>query len=177
MPARANPTLPGFDRPRVEPPPERLTRPVSADATLPVVRVGEIPSAEGTQRWLVEGLWGDASVGVIGGAPKCAKTWLGLDLALSVATGSACLGRYGVPERLRSMILPVYGVLTVAGAAVIGLCLQRLILVVRRRRLSPGEAVGRPARRTALIAPAASAAVVAARTRSGGPPPAHRPTR
>jgi hypothetical protein len=72
--------------------------PGSANPTLPVVRVGEIPSAEGTGRWLVEGLWGDASVGVIGGAPKCAKTWLGLDLALSVATGTACLGQYAVPK-------------------------------------------------------------------------------
>src|SRR5207249_1436166 len=44
------------------------------------------------------GLWGEASVGVIGGAPKCAKTWLGLDLALSVATGTACLGQYAVPK-------------------------------------------------------------------------------
>jgi hypothetical protein len=47
---------------------------------------------------LVDGLWGDSSVGVIGGAPKCSKTWLGLDLALSVATGTACLGRYAVPR-------------------------------------------------------------------------------
>ena len=39
-----------------------------------------------------------AVVGVIGGAPKCSKTWLGLDLALSVATGTACLGRYAVPR-------------------------------------------------------------------------------
>ena len=37
-------------------------------------------------------------MGVIGGAPKCSKTWLGLDLALSVSTGTACLGRYAVPE-------------------------------------------------------------------------------
>jgi hypothetical protein len=37
-------------------------------------------------------------VGVIGGAPKCSKTWLGLDLALSVATGTACLGKYAVPD-------------------------------------------------------------------------------
>jgi AAA domain len=65
---------------------------------LPVVRVGEIPSQENAQRWLVEGLWGASSVGVIGGAPKCAKTWLGLDMALSVATGTACLGKYAVPE-------------------------------------------------------------------------------
>ena len=65
---------------------------------LPVVRVDQIPREEHTQRWLVEQLWGDSSVGVIGGAPKCAKTWLGLDLALSVATGTACLGRYAVPR-------------------------------------------------------------------------------
>jgi hypothetical protein len=30
---------------------------------------------------------------MIGGAPKCAKTWLELDMALSVATGTACLGK------------------------------------------------------------------------------------
>src|SRR6516164_1247979 len=72
--------------------------PASADPTLPVVRVSEIPSQESAQPWLVEELWGASSVGVIGGAPKCAKTWLGLDLALSVATGTACLGKYAVPE-------------------------------------------------------------------------------
>jgi len=66
--------------------------------TLPVVRVGEIPTQEQPQRWLVEQLWGASSVGVIGGAPKCSKTWLGLDLALSVATGTACLGKYAVPQ-------------------------------------------------------------------------------
>jgi AAA domain len=72
--------------------------PMTEEQVLPVVRVGDISSAEGTQRWLVEELWGASSVGVIGGAPKCAKTWLGLDLALSVATGTACLGKYHVPE-------------------------------------------------------------------------------
>ena len=65
---------------------------------LPVVRVGEIPREDNAQHWLVEQLWGGSSVGVIGGAPKCSKTWLGLDLALSVATGTACLGKYAVPE-------------------------------------------------------------------------------
>jgi len=65
---------------------------------LPVVRIDQIPREENPQRWLVEQLWGDSSVGVIGGAPKCSKTWLGLDLALSVATGTACLGRYAVPR-------------------------------------------------------------------------------
>ena len=70
----------------------------SNSPTLPVVRVGEIPTQQQPQRWLVEQLWGASSVGVIGGAPKCSKTWLGLDLALSVATGTACLGKYAVPQ-------------------------------------------------------------------------------
>jgi len=65
---------------------------------LPVVRIGQISQEKNAQRWLVEELWGDSSVGVIGGAPKCSKTWLGLDLALSVATGTACLGKYAVPQ-------------------------------------------------------------------------------
>jgi len=71
---------------------------VESDQPLPVVRVGEIPCQENTHRWLVEELWGASSVGVIGGAPKCSKTWLGLDLALSVATGTPCLGKYAIPE-------------------------------------------------------------------------------
>jgi hypothetical protein len=72
--------------------------PATVNQPLPVVRVGDLPSGEDAPRWLVEGLWGAQSVGVIGGAPKCAKTWLGLDLALSVATGTACLGKYAVPD-------------------------------------------------------------------------------
>jgi AAA domain len=72
--------------------------PMSAAEQLPVVRVGEICSEASAERWLVTELWGASAVGVIGGAPKCAKTWLGLDMALSVATGTACLGKYAVPE-------------------------------------------------------------------------------
>lgn len=71
----------------------------AVEPSLPVVRVGEIPKEDNAHRWLIEQLWGDSSVGVIGGAPKCSKTWLGLDMALSVATGTPCLGQYAVPER------------------------------------------------------------------------------
>lgn len=71
---------------------------VHSPAPLPVMRIAEIPRESRAQPWLVEQLWGASSVGVIGGAPKCSKTWLGLDLALSVATGTACLGRYAVPQ-------------------------------------------------------------------------------
>lgn len=71
---------------------------VNSNSPLPIVRIAEIALQNSTPHWLVEGLWGASSVGVIGGAPKCSKTWLGLDLALSVATGTACLGRYAVPQ-------------------------------------------------------------------------------
>src|SRR3990170_4127297 len=66
--------------------------------SLPVVRIGDIVREENTQRWLIDPLWGASSVGVIGGAPKCWKTWLALDMALSVASGTACLGKYAVPQ-------------------------------------------------------------------------------
>jgi len=65
---------------------------------LPVVRVDAIPTEPVPRRWLIEGLWGAAAVGFIGGPPKCCKSYLGLDMALSVATGTACLGTYTVAE-------------------------------------------------------------------------------
>jgi AAA domain len=68
------------------------------EESLAVVRIGEIVHEEHTRRWLIDPLWGASSVGVIGGAPKCSKTWLALDMALSVATGTACLNKFAVPE-------------------------------------------------------------------------------
>jgi len=63
---------------------------------LPVVAAAKVESATERVRWLIEGLWGVEAVGVIGGAPKSCKTWLALDLALSVASASAALGRFAV---------------------------------------------------------------------------------
>ncbi len=65
---------------------------------LRISRAADLDEPEPDRRWLVEPLWSRAGVGVIGGAPKCAKTWLGLDLAVSVATGSPCLDRFVVRE-------------------------------------------------------------------------------
>lgn len=63
--------------------------------TLPVHALHQQPTAA---PWLVQKLWGAAAVGVIGGAPKSCKSWLGLDLAVSVASGTACLGRFDVHD-------------------------------------------------------------------------------
>jgi len=68
----------------------------SSHEALPIIRVGDIRHDPVGHRWLVENLWSDAAVGIIGGPPKCCKTWLALDLAFSVATGTPCLGTYEV---------------------------------------------------------------------------------
>lgn len=62
--------------------------------TLPVVRAAKLEVEREEQRWLIEGLWARSAIGLIGGAPKCCKTWLGLDMAVSVATGTKALGHF-----------------------------------------------------------------------------------
>lgn len=46
--------------------------------------------------WLVDRIWAKRTVGFIAGAPKSYKSWLALDLALSVSTGTPFLGVYEV---------------------------------------------------------------------------------
>jgi hypothetical protein len=71
---------------------------MSGENELKVVRASEIrPRPEGETPWLIQNLWGTGAVGVIGGAPKSCKTWLALDMAVAVASGRPCLGRYAVP--------------------------------------------------------------------------------
>jgi hypothetical protein len=45
-------------------------------------------------RWLIEHLWADQAVGIVGGPPKCCKSFLALDLAVAVASGTCCLRRF-----------------------------------------------------------------------------------
>jgi hypothetical protein len=66
---------------------------------LPVRPAAAIEAEPQHSGWLIEGLWTRQGVGLIGGAPKCCKTWLALDLAVSVASGTPALGRFSVRER------------------------------------------------------------------------------
>lgn len=45
-------------------------------------------------RWMVAELWGEGEVGFISGHPKSYKSWLAIDLAISVATGTKFLGSF-----------------------------------------------------------------------------------
>lgn len=71
-----------------------MTAPVTA--ALPTLPVHAIEASPMKTPWLIQQLWGAAAVGVIGGVPKVCKSWLGLELAVSVASGTACLGRFPV---------------------------------------------------------------------------------
>ena len=63
---------------------------------LPVERAHLLATRPDDQRWLVAGLWAEQAVGIIGGEPKCCKSFLALDLAVSVAAGRPCLRRFPV---------------------------------------------------------------------------------
>lgn len=63
---------------------------------LDIVKARDLPTRPSERRWLVESLWGEEAVGVLGGEPKCFKSFLSLDLAVAVATGRPCLRRFAV---------------------------------------------------------------------------------
>ena len=65
-------------------------------AGLPVARVADIQPQPAEEAWLIRSFWARAGVGMIGGSPKSCKSWLGLDMALSVASGTPCLDRFTV---------------------------------------------------------------------------------
>ena len=72
--------------------------PAARAERLRVVAAGDIAAEPGRTGWLVERLWAAQGVGVIGGAPKSCKTWLALDLAVSVASATPALGRFPVAD-------------------------------------------------------------------------------
>ena len=68
------------------------------NSSLPVVRAAEIRTEPVHQPWLIRSLWTRSAAGILGGPPKCCKSWLGLDMAVSVASKTACLGHFPVEQ-------------------------------------------------------------------------------
>ena len=70
-----------------------------SEKTLRVLQVAKLPPETSKHpAWLIEPIWAHQAVGVIGGAPKCCKTYLALEMALAVASGTPCLGRFTVKD-------------------------------------------------------------------------------
>jgi hypothetical protein len=85
----------------------------------PAYRLAERPAA---RRWLVETLWADEAVGIVGGEPKCCKSFLALDLAVAVASGTPCLRRYAVPRPGRVLLYAAEDALDVVRRRLDGIC-------------------------------------------------------
>lgn len=94
---------------------------------LPVSRAYELDIHQPEQAWLIESMWAYAAVGIIGGPPKCCKSWLGLDMALSVASGSPCLDRFAVQRPGPALIFLAEDALPAVRARIEALCTHRKI--------------------------------------------------
>ena len=69
--------------------------------TLPAHRLDERPLE---RRWLIDELWADEAVGIVGGEPKCCKSFLALDMAVAVAGGVPCLRRFAPAQAGRVLL-------------------------------------------------------------------------
>ena len=90
---------------------------------LPVQRASELSiDSAPLSHWLVEGLWSDQAVGILGGEPKCCKSFLALDLAVSVASGAPCLRRFAVRRSGPVLLFPAEDSLAVVRRRLEGIC-------------------------------------------------------
>jgi hypothetical protein len=96
---------------------------------LPVCRVNELAIQPPEQSWLIESIWGYAAVGMIGGPPKCCKSWFGLDMAVSVASGTPCLDRFPVKQPDPVLIFLAEDALPAVRSRIEALCAHRHIHV------------------------------------------------
>jgi AAA domain len=95
------------------------------DDELPVVRAAEIAGELARPEWLVTSLWARAGVGILGGAPKCCKSWLALELALAVASGTPCLGCFEVGDAGGVLLYMAEDAAPVVKARLSGICQHR----------------------------------------------------
>lgn len=73
---------------------------------LPVVQAAKLRESETRTSWLVQGIWTEQAVGIIGGEPKSFKSFMALTLAIAVASGKPCLGRFEVDKPGKVLLYP-----------------------------------------------------------------------
>ena len=136
---------------------------------LPVEPAWRLADRAAEQCWLVTGLWSQDAVGIVGGEPKCCKSFLALDLAVAVAAGVPCLRHFAVPYAGRVLLYAaedapaivkqrLHGIATAAGVALTDLDIQvitapslRLDLEADRRSLA--ETIGKLQPRLLILDP------------------------
>ena len=89
---------------------------------LPVEPAYRLAEKAAESRWLIEGLWGEGAVGIVGGEPKCCKSFLALDLAVAIASGQPALRRFSVPQPGRVLLYAAEDAQHIVRARLQGIC-------------------------------------------------------
>lgn len=92
---------------------------------LPILRAHELDMLSEERKWLVQGLWTRTAVGVIGGPPKACKSFLAIDMAISVATGTPCLDRFYVDSPGPALVYFAEDAQSIVRSRVEALCQHR----------------------------------------------------
>jgi len=94
----------------------------TAQAGLPVSRACDLERVNDEQKWLIEELWAEQAVGILGGEPKCCKSFLALDMAVSVASGMPCLRQFAARRTGPVLIFPAEDSLSIVRERLVGIC-------------------------------------------------------
>ncbi len=96
------------------------------DQGLPSCPVAAIdPGAgDGSAHWRIDQVWGDG-VGILGGLPKSAKSWFGLDMAVSLASATPLLDHFPVRDPGPTLIYLAEDDLRQVRSRIAGICQHR----------------------------------------------------
>jgi len=96
------------------------------DDSLPTRRAAALDcgDSDGTCHWRISHVWGDG-VGILGGPPKCAKSWFGLDMAVSLASATPFLDHFAVHDPGPTLVYLAEDALPQVRARIAGICLHR----------------------------------------------------
>ena len=89
---------------------------------LPVEPAHRLAARAEERRWLITGLWSEEAVGIVGGEPKCCKSFLALDMAVAVAAGAPCLRRFPVARAGRVLLYAAEDALHIVRRRLEGIC-------------------------------------------------------
>lgn len=99
-----------------------------SDDPLPTRRAAALDSgaSDGSFRWRIDQVWGEG-VGILGGPPKCAKSWFGLDMAISIASATPFLSHFTVHDSGPTLVYLAEDALPQVRARIAGICQHRQI--------------------------------------------------
>ena len=129
---------------------------------LPVEPAWRLERQPEDNRWLIDSLWSEQAVGLIGGEPKTFKSFLALDVAVAVAAGTPCLRRFPVPRSGRVLLYAAEDALHIVRhrldgiARAAGMALEQLdiqVITAPRLRLDLADDVVRLTNTVAALRP------------------------